>query len=160
MSALRKLKRRFVLETRSDDNFIKTAVSRREGPPRGPARYLARDRLWLSADDANFTRQEISGPSYRACGFSGRILFYDIAEGERERDKRLRQELVASRISFSFWLVALARATGVFFFFFFFFLLFALPTHHAFHVLCSSRCTSVPLRPNASVPLCQDTIVA
>jgi len=38
MSALRKLKRRFVLETRSDDNFIKTAVSRREGPPRGPGR--------------------------------------------------------------------------------------------------------------------------
>lgn len=37
MSALRKLKRRFVLETRSDDNFIKTVAWRGMGQSEGVA---------------------------------------------------------------------------------------------------------------------------
>lgn len=66
MSALRKLKCRFVLETRPDDNFIKTAVSPRERtllPPHywGPRHCrISRGRFQLSADDANLSRHSIS----------------------------------------------------------------------------------------------------
>lgn len=83
MSALRKLKRRFVLETRPDDNFIKT-VEREEGRQLLPEdlRRVERHRavdIALTRDDANFNGRRIS---FR---LEGILLDLPLPEGGEKR---------------------------------------------------------------------------
>lgn len=81
MSALRKLKRRFVLETRPDDNFIKTIVSPREKEScraaRDPQRCrIFRGRFQLSTNDVNLSRRGISGRLTRMLNSEPFFLWY------------------------------------------------------------------------------------